>query len=209
MRSSDCSLAFTFSLVAGRAEVRRGLVLEEANDIGTSYLRCALAPEPERSRLERLLRDYLDVRAEFSVAGFEPDHVERATARSGALQAEIWRDATDLMRRDPQNEGYALLLDSLNATFDIQTTRLVNLERRLAPTVVVMLFATAALAAAVAGYATGLKGERHLLSWLVFVALLGIVMYVILDLDRPRRGLFRTPPKVLLELRRSLEAEAR
>jgi hypothetical protein len=201
--------AFTFSLVAGRSEVRRGLVVEEANDIGTSYLRCALAPEPEQANLQRLMRDYLDARIEFSVAGYEPGRIEAATARSGALQAEIWRVATDLMRREPRNEGYALLLDSLNSTFDIQTTRLVSLQRHLAPSVVGMLFVTAALTAAVAGYATGLKGERHPLTWLVFVVLLGIVIYVVLDLDRPRRGLFRTPPAVLLDLRRSLQADER
>ncbi len=198
-------LALTFSLVAARAESRRGLVLEEANDIGTAYLRCALAPEPERARLQGLMREYLDARIEFSVAGFEPARIAAANARSGALQAGLWRVAADLMRREPGNEGYALLLASLNTTFDIQATRLVNLERRLPTSVVAMLFLAAALTASVAGYATGLKGDRHLLTWLVFVVLLGTVIYVVLDLDRPRRGLFRTPPVVLLDLRRSLE----
>jgi hypothetical protein len=40
-------LAFGLSMAVGRYETRRGLVVQESNDIGTTYLRAQLLPEPE------------------------------------------------------------------------------------------------------------------------------------------------------------------
>src|SRR5271165_4059660 len=44
-------LAFTFGLAASRFDVRRGLVIDEANAIGTTYLRAGLLPEPYRGEV--------------------------------------------------------------------------------------------------------------------------------------------------------------
>src|SRR5262245_8635230 len=44
-------LGFTFSLAADRFDTRRILVLEEANAIGTTYLRAQLLTEPHRARM--------------------------------------------------------------------------------------------------------------------------------------------------------------
>src|SRR5262245_15814690 len=57
-------LAFTFGMAASRFDTRRELVLDEANAIGTTYLRAALLPEPHRKETRTLLRDYVDVRLE-------------------------------------------------------------------------------------------------------------------------------------------------
>ena len=62
-------LGFTFALAAGRYESRRALVLQEANSIGTTYLRAALLPEPHHKEVEALLWRYLEVRVEFYDAG--------------------------------------------------------------------------------------------------------------------------------------------
>lgn len=55
-------LAFTFSLAATRFDERRQLVLQDANAIRTAYLRAQTLPEPERSEVPKLLRDYLNTR---------------------------------------------------------------------------------------------------------------------------------------------------
>src|SRR5208337_190367 len=57
-------LAFTFGMAASRFEVRRGLVIDEANAIGTTYLRAGLLPEPYREEVRKLLREYVSVRLE-------------------------------------------------------------------------------------------------------------------------------------------------
>ena len=55
-------LAFSFSMALDRYEERRHLVIQEANAIGTAYLRTQLLDEPHRARLSGLLVDYTDNR---------------------------------------------------------------------------------------------------------------------------------------------------
>ena len=76
-------LAFTFGLAASRFDVRRGLVIDEANAIGTTYLRAGLLPEPHRSDVRSLLREYVDVRLE----AVQPGKLSRSIGRSEELHA--------------------------------------------------------------------------------------------------------------------------
>src|SRR5262245_65578452 len=55
-------LAFTFGMAASRFDARKQLVVEDANAIGTTYLRAWLLPEPSGARIRRQLREYLDHR---------------------------------------------------------------------------------------------------------------------------------------------------
>ena len=55
-------LAFTFGMAASRYDTRRQLVLQEANAIGTTYLRADMLPEPQRSEIRNLLREYAALR---------------------------------------------------------------------------------------------------------------------------------------------------
>lgn len=57
-------IAFTFSGAAARFDARRQLVVEEANAIGTAYLRIDLLPESSRPALRDLFRQYVDSRIE-------------------------------------------------------------------------------------------------------------------------------------------------
>jgi hypothetical protein len=57
-------LGFTFSLALDRYEARGVLVLEEANAIGTSYLRSQVLDEPHRSRKSRILLEYTETRVQ-------------------------------------------------------------------------------------------------------------------------------------------------
>src|SRR5262245_50288384 len=57
-------LAFTFGMAGSRFEARRQVVLTEANAIGTTYLRAGLLPEPMRTEVQGLLRQYVDTRLE-------------------------------------------------------------------------------------------------------------------------------------------------
>jgi hypothetical protein len=57
-------LAFTFSGAASRFEARRPLITEEANAIGTAYLRVDLLPDDAQPEMRQLFRHYLDTRLE-------------------------------------------------------------------------------------------------------------------------------------------------
>ncbi|HEY5866855.1 MAG TPA: DUF4239 domain-containing protein, partial [Candidatus Tectomicrobia bacterium] len=55
-------IAFTFSGATSRFDTRRQLIVEEANAIGTAYLRLDLLPAAAQPALRELFRRYVDAR---------------------------------------------------------------------------------------------------------------------------------------------------
>jgi hypothetical protein len=201
-------IAFTFSFVVARFEQRRQLVVEETNAIETSYLRAAVAPVPGRDALEDLHRRYLASRLAFVAAGTGRGRERRALEESHALQTELWARGVALAQRHPASEPYGLMLAALNEMFDLRTKRVGALAARLPDPVVVLLLVTAVLTASVSGYALGLHGERHPMPSAVILILIAVVLYIILDIDRPQRGVLRTRETALVELAERLGATA-
>lgn len=193
-------IAFTFSFVVARAELRRQLVVEEANAIETSYLRVAIAPESERAVLEGLHRRYVASRVAFIDAGEDQAKGARALAESQAAQDELWSRAVAIAHRDHASAPYGLLLAAQNEMFDVRSKRVGALRARLPDPVVILLLVTAVLTASVTGYALGLNGQHHPVPSVVFLMLTAVVLYIILDIDRPQRGLLRTSETALVEL---------
>src|SRR6476646_2739927 len=56
-------LAVTMSMASDRFDTRRGIVLDEAHSIGTTYLRAGYLPEPASSQIREVLREYVPLRA--------------------------------------------------------------------------------------------------------------------------------------------------
>src|SRR5205085_12319326 len=81
-------LGFTFSMAIDRYDTRRARVLEEANAIGTTYLRVQLLHEPDRSRLNDLLVHYVDTR--IALAKASPGGVPRLLADNDRTLNELW-----------------------------------------------------------------------------------------------------------------------
>jgi hypothetical protein len=198
-------LALTFSFVVSRGEDRRRLLMEETNAIGTAYLRCDIAPDPLRSELRTKMRAYVDQRVLHAEAGTDLLLLDDAARRATALQGEIWSAAAALVRAHPDADAYALLIEALNQMIDMQSARDAMLQAHLSPAVLLFLSLTATVTAIVAGYTLGLAGQRHTLATIGFVLLTVLVMFVIVDMDRPRRGLFRAPTGVLLKLQADLQ----
>ena len=103
-------LAFSFGLAASRFDNRRQLVLDEANAIGTAYLRAEVVADPQRSEIQKLLRDYIDPRIE----AIQPGKLEAAIVRPEELHRRLWAEATALGRSDPHSIVAGLLIESLN-----------------------------------------------------------------------------------------------
>ena len=201
-------LALTFSFVVSRGDDRRRLTLEETNAIGTAYLRCDIAPDPLRGELRAKMRAYVDQRVIHAEAGNDLLLVADAARRAVALQGEIWSAAVGLVRAHPDADAYALLIEALNQMIDMQSARDAMLQAHLPPAVLLFLALTATVTALVAGYTLGLAGQRHTLATVGFVLLTVFVMFVIVDMDRPRQGVFRAPTGLLLELQADMQQEA-
>src|SRR6476659_10550906 len=81
-------LAVTMGMASGRFDTRRGIVLDEANSIGTTYLRAGYLPEPASSQIRALLREYVPLR--IVVTDAKAADVQAAIARSTEIQAQLW-----------------------------------------------------------------------------------------------------------------------
>jgi hypothetical protein len=182
-------IAFAFHGAASRFDIRRVLVVEEANDIGTAYLRLDLLPAAAQPRLRDLFRRYVDARIE--VYGKLPDGAAArdALVRADRLQREIWTASVEAAREAPQ--ATMLLLPAVNTMIDITTTRTVALETHPPLLVFGMLAFLAVACSLLAGYGMAGAPSRSVLHVLGFVAILTLTVYVILDYEFPRHGIIR------------------
>lgn len=200
-------LAFTFSMAVSRYDLRKQLVVEESTSIGTTYLRAQTLPQPYRAEVSRLLRDYVGVRLEFFAVGADAEQVARTSAETERIQDELWLQAIAAGDADPHAITTGLFMQSLNETIDIPTKRLAALQNRIPEVVILLLFFGGILAVGIVGYGYGLGLRRNLFLMAAFSVLIAAVVLVIIDLDRPRRGLITVSQQSMLDLQESLNRE--
>ncbi|MCU1279300.1 MAG: hypothetical protein JWM53_2846 [bacterium] len=199
-------LGFSFAMAEARYQTRRDLVIAESNAIGTTLLRAQLLPDPPRAELTQLLERYIDARVAFHAAGTDRARLRRASAEAERLQAELWARGAAEALRDVQAETTPLFLQSLNDVIDLHARRIVALENRVPESILMLLLVVATIACGLIGYGNGLAGDRNFVTTLFMVIVYCAVMLLIVDLDRPDRGLVRVPQQSLLRLRLGLGA---
>ncbi len=185
-------LAFTFSGAADRLDRRRAQIVDEANAIGTAWLRLDLLPEEAQPKIRDEFRRYVDARLatyrKVGEAGFASARAEYE--RSLALQNAIWSDSVAALKNAP-SQSTIVLLPSLNAMIDITTTRLAATDTHPPKVVYVVLTVIALLCSFLAGYEMGASRARSWVHVLGLAAILSFTLYVILDFEYPRLGLIR------------------
>ncbi len=196
-------LAFTFGIANSRFDDRKKLVLEEANTIGTTYLRAELLPEPRRTEIQTLLREYVEVRAGAVAGGLEA--VQRAIARSEELHQLLWSQTVALAEKNASPVVTSLFIQSLNAVIDLHTARVTaGLRNRIPASIWVTLYFVAFLSMAVMGYHAGLTGTRSLTANLALVFAFSAVMVLITDLERPEQKFFNVSQQAMIDLQSKL-----
>jgi len=200
-------IAFTFSSAAARFDARRHLIVEEANDIGTAWLRLDLLPDRPAAGLRNLFRQYLDSRLETYRVLPDLSAARAELARSIKLQGDIWSAAVTACLDSGSQLAHVLLLPALNAMFDITTTRTEATNHHPPWIIFAMLGALCLVSSVLAGYGMA-GGKSH--SWIhiiCFAAVVAITVHVIIDLEYPRLGLIRvdSADQVLIQLRESMK----
>ncbi|MFZ4717801.1 MAG: hypothetical protein ACOYMR_00150 [Ilumatobacteraceae bacterium] len=197
-------LAFGLSMAVGRYETRRAIVVQESNDIGTTYLRAQLLSEPERTESMDLLRTYTD--ATIVMADQVPGTTafRESVADVERLQNELWTIAGAAVAKDSVGTAPKLYIETLNDTIDIHTDRLASLNNRVPGSVEALQVIAAAFAAgALAMYLTVIG--RSLVSLILVSAVLMVILFVSFDLDRPQRGVITVPFTALVDVRASMD----
>jgi hypothetical protein len=191
-------LGFSFASAGGRFLERQDLIVQEANAIGTAWLRADLLPEPHRSNLRDALKGYTQHRINLSHRLRDGISAADATEVDRRL-AEIWRAARNGVEARP-----AVMLGVLppvNDVIDYHSTRVAAGKKHLPLLVVSLLIACSALAMGVIGFGNGLGGRRRLPLSLPLAVLVGTSLWITIDLDHPREGLLRLSDEPLMALK--------
>ncbi len=184
-------VAFTFSGAAERFENRRHLIVEEANDIGTAYLRVDLLPPQSQPEIRELFREYVDSRLDTYSHASNGALARQHFARSQDLQAQIWQKSVVAAAQTNNTAASMLLLPALNSMFDITTVRIASTEDH-PPNIIFGMLALIALATSLmAGFEMAGATSRSWLHILGYAFILSVAVYVIVDLEFPRLGMIR------------------
>jgi hypothetical protein len=196
-------LGFTFAAASARYDARRLLGVDEANALGTTFLRAQTLPEPYRTTMSRMLHEYIDLRVE-SISSFRDTkklmHIKNKTER---LQQDMWGQASSAARRYP-NAITGLFIGSLNESIDLYSARIAAFRNRVPESVLWILACISIAALAITGYSFGLAGQR---AWIVIAlvsVLVAAVIIMIVDLDRPQVGPTQVNQQSMIDLRNSL-----
>ncbi len=198
------TLAFSFSMASSRYDTRRAMVVREANAIGTAYLRAGLLAGDACTRARGLLRTYVDGRLDFVSAEANPERYRKAAVEAERIHAQIWDLAERAGREDPRPVMASLFVQAVNEVIDVHSLRVHATDDHIPEPVLLMLVIFAIVAAATVGYGAGLGGQRRLLLSVSFCVLVALMLAVVIDADRPGRGLIQVSQKSLIELRDSL-----
>lgn len=202
-------LGFTFAMSEERYETRRQLVIDEANAIGTTYLRTWTLTDPESAQIRDLLRRYLALRVSVVDAPrMTKEGVRRFDAEATRLHRAMWVRAAAIARRN-QSDVVALFLETLNSTIDLHAKRLAAFKNRVPLTVYVVLLLLSFVAMTLLGYYFRVRGVRTRFLTIMIALLLASVLWLIMDLDQPSGGAIRASQQSLVDLDAGLSREAK
>ena len=195
-------LGFSFAMGETRYDLRKQLVVEEANAVGTARLRASVIGGARGLELERLLGRYVTVRLE-GYRARDAAGLHAALDESERLQRHAWKLASAIAAADPRSLPAALLLESLNQVIDLHAARVAAGRNHIPMVVLFMLLAVAAVAMGWVGAGIGVSSRHGLGMVLVLSLIVSLVIAVIVDLDQPRSGLVRIDQTTLGDLQRS------
>lgn len=191
-----------------RLEERRDLITQEANAIGTAYLRIDLLSKQVQPEMRELFRTYTGLRTTIYEDRENKPLMEIKQDKVADLQKRIWTLSLSAIRMpDASPQAAMLLIPALNEMIDITTTREMATQNHPPVQIYIMLYGLSFIGSLLVGYSMSVNQERSWLHTLSFSAVMSLAIYVIVDLEYPRLGLIRvdTSDQVLFDLQKNME----
>jgi hypothetical protein len=194
-------IGFTFSMAVSRYDQRKNLEEEEANAIGTQYLRADLLPAADAAKVRALLRNYLDQRLIFYTTR-DPEELRQVNARTAQLQSELWAAVQAPATAQPTPLA-ALAVAGMNDVLNSQGYTQAAWWNRI-PYAAWGLMALIAIGCnLLVGY--GVRDVKAAGKLLVILPLVTAISFLLIaDIDSPRGGVIRVIPQNLISLAESL-----
>jgi hypothetical protein len=194
------------SMALTRFEIRKHLVLEEAQAIGGAHLLSRLLPVEEGKEIADLLRAYTNVRIRVEDGRDAYEQIAAARQESARLQETFWRRAVAYGQKDPNPVRSGLLLESLKEVIQLNAARLMAFQDQVPAAVIYAIAVVGLLAVMVVGYTFGLSGLRQPFSICMLSLAITLVLAIIIDVDRPREGFIHVSQQPLLDLQKQLHS---
>ncbi len=198
-------LGFTFAMAVERYDTRRGLVVQEANALGTTYLRASLLPDAHQAPVKDLLRRYVDLRLKYQPLMDDPAKRAEGMRLSANIEAALWKHATEAAKEAP-NDITATFIESLNETIDTDAERIAAMRAGIPSGVWLLLVMVAAFGCVTTSYGAGAEGARSKLGSVFLPLLITVVIVLIFDISHPRVGLIKIGQQPLVDLQQSIQA---
>ncbi|MBU3825758.1 MAG: hypothetical protein H9917_13205 [Candidatus Oceanisphaera merdipullorum] len=200
-------MAFTFSGASERMNVRRTLIVQETNAIGTAWLRVDLLPADNQLILRPMFRDYVDARINFYKNIYNEPLAQQESAKSTALQQLIWSTTVLALKSMPSQPAGISALQSLNDMIDITTSRQVALQTHPPRIIYQFLCFLILVSSMFIGYGMAGGKQRHWLHSVCYALVMVTALYVIIDFEFPRLGMIRIDnvDQVMLQQRQAME----
>lgn len=197
-------LAFAFNGAANHNQIRKDLVIEEANAIRTTYQQSMGLPDPYRARVRELLREYVEIRANLGKPATMG--LDQAMKRTLAIQDDLWSEALILQKSVTNSPMVGPYTQSLNKVFDLHTQRFNAAFRTRIPLVIwSVLYLLAFITMSIIGYKVGLSGERSTFIEIGIALAFSMVFFLISSLDRTT-GILSASQQPMLDVLRMIIA---
>jgi len=181
-------LGFTLSMAIARWDARRDVITKESNAIGTLWLRAGFFEEPLREELRSVLRDYTDTRIALGGSRGDLDALRTAQSEGVALHAKLWSVVERADQPGVSPATLSTLIMAANEVIDLHELRVASIENFLPAFLILLLPGVAAVAVAALAWSFGTTTERGRTPILLLTLLIGAVILLIMDVNRPQRG---------------------
>lgn len=183
-------VAFTFSGAAERMVERRHILVQEANAIGTAWLRIDMVSGEDQHVLRDQFRRYVDERINYERNITNRGRRDEIAVETGLIQQEIWETSMQAAKRSipPFAVSY---IGAVNEMLDASTTLMA--AQKVHPPIVTYLFL--GFLALVCGCFVGMnlgQGKRcSIFHQMIYAIVMTAALYIIIDFEFPRIGIIR------------------
>ena len=199
-------LGFALTMAISRWDERRDIIIEEANAIGTLSLRAGLLEEPLGGQLRKSLHAYSKARITLGGSRDNPDVLQRALDESEDIHVDIWTVVERSNVPSTMNASLASLISSANELIDLHELRLASLENQLPSTLFYLLLSLGALSVAFLAWSFGAASQPGRVPMNLLALLIGTVLLLIMDVNRPQRGIIEVGVISLERVSKSISA---
>lgn len=191
-------MAFTFSMAGSRFENRKSSLIEEANCIGTAILRADIYPDSVKNAFKTDFKNYLNARITYFESKRVDSEITAALKQADESSQSLWKRASFYAKDKDYFIQSQMMLPALNEMFDIATTTNTVFNSGVPESIIYLLLFFSIVISFYIGYSSGHSKKVDSLYLSGFCFLTCVVIFIILDLDRPRRGAINLENEIVL-----------